>query len=295
MTCCIAALCDNRKAIVLAADKMIGVGMIEAEPDIRKIYKLTDKWWLMFAGDDISPVFDILDRSKRQLATANAKTVDEVALVVQESFRTKRAELAEAMYLAPRGWTLKQFNNSSSVGVISPALRATIEESIQSYLLPVSLIVAGFDARNVGHILSIRDDYYGGNRGAVQRHDVPGFHSIGSGSYGAIYMMTFRKLSPSLPIREALYYVAEGKYYGEFAGGVGLRTDLFILRPGRPAIKIKEEAVDDKLMKLCDRLQPHSLDRKAVDLLNSFHGERMNTVPKLKHERRNKKKLSIDL
>ena len=281
MTCCIAALCDNRKAIVLAADKMIGLGMIESEPDIRKIHRLSKDWWLMFAGNDISPVFDVIDQAKKQLSSGKPASVNEVAGVVEKAFRGKRADLAEAMYLTPRGWTMAQFNHSGSVSVISGPMRTTIEESIQSYLFPVSLIVAGFDKNKQGHIFSLEDDYYSGNRGAARRHDIPGFHSIGSGSHGATYMMTFRKASPSVPIREMLYYVAEGKYYGEFAGGVGLRTDLYIIRPGAAHIKIKEDAVDDKLMNLCDRLQPHRLDRKAIEILNSFQGERMRTVPKL--------------
>jgi hypothetical protein len=37
MTCCVAALCDQSKSIILVADKMVGMGMIEGEPDIRKV------------------------------------------------------------------------------------------------------------------------------------------------------------------------------------------------------------------------------------------------------------------
>jgi hypothetical protein len=37
MTCCVAALCDKAKSIVLISDKMIGTGMIESEPEITKV------------------------------------------------------------------------------------------------------------------------------------------------------------------------------------------------------------------------------------------------------------------
>lgn len=52
MTFCVAMLCDKSKALILAADKMIGIGWIETEPDITKILDLHKNWKVMFAGDD---------------------------------------------------------------------------------------------------------------------------------------------------------------------------------------------------------------------------------------------------
>lgn len=292
MTCCIAALCDNRRAIVIAADKMIGwQGVIESEPDIHKIYQLAKDWWVMFSGNDIAPVFDVIDKAKERLRGKQSVTLKVAIEAVETSYFQKRAELAEVLYLKPRGLTLAQFNSTDGApGWLSESLRATIGDSMQAYAMPVSLLVAGFDDKKRGHIFSIEDGDY---RGSARRHDIPGFQAIGSGSIGASYLMNFRKVSPSLPIREALYYVAEGKFYGEFAGGVGLRTDLYIVRPGREKISIKEHAVDEKLMKLCERLQPRDLDKRAIDVLNSFSGKRMDTVPKLKAVRDKKKKLVI--
>jgi 20S proteasome alpha/beta subunit len=282
VTCCVACLCDNRKAIILAADKMITwKDVIESEPDIHKISQLTKDWWIMFSGDDIAPVFDVIDRTKKDLSRRKALPVDEVIETVERHYFKKRMQLAESVYLTPRGLTIEQFNSPAPVAPASGPLRPTIEDSIQSYTMPVSLLVAGFDNKGQGHIFSLEDQGYGGSRGSARRHDIPGFQATGSGSIGANYIMTFRKVSPSLRIREALYFVAEGKYYGEFAGGVGLRTDIYILRPGRPKVKIKEEAVDKKLMRLCDRLGPRDLDRKGIEVLNSFGGRRMDTIPKL--------------
>jgi hypothetical protein len=261
---------------------MVGVGIIEAEPDISKILQLHMDWWVMLAGNGISPAFDIVDDAKSKLRRKKTVSVDEAARAVFESYRKKRAEEAEAKHLAPIGWTLQQFNSRASAGIIPDAQRASLAHVIQSHYLEVSLLVAGFDSRGRGHIFTVDD---GENRGASQRHDIPGFHSIGSGSYGAIYMMAYRELSPAMPIREALYYVVEGKYFGERAAGVGLRTDLYILRFGKPRVKIKESVVDDKLMKLCGQLEPRRLGREGVDVLNSLHGERMDTVPKLKTRR----------
>ncbi len=47
MTCCVAALCDDRMAIVMAADKMVGMAGMESEPDISKIFRLHKNWFVL--------------------------------------------------------------------------------------------------------------------------------------------------------------------------------------------------------------------------------------------------------
>ena len=240
MTVCIAALCDSRKALVLAADKMVGTRMIETEAEIHKVLQLHKDWRVMVAGDDIAPVFSIIDSAKARLPKARGIRVQDVEKAVVESYREKRSSETEARYLAPRGWTLKKFNSPSS-RVLPEPLRLAIDDAIQNHRLEIELLVAGFDHQGQGHIFSV-DDY--DNRGEARRFDIPGFQAIGSGSHGANYMMTYRALSPALPIRWALYHVLEGKYFGELASGVGPRTDLYILRHGKPPMKVKEETVD---------------------------------------------------
>ncbi len=44
MTVCVAALADDGKAVVYAADKMIGAGFIETELGQEKILPLGDRW-----------------------------------------------------------------------------------------------------------------------------------------------------------------------------------------------------------------------------------------------------------
>lgn len=282
MTCCVASLCDDRHGIVLAADKMVGLGMIESESNIQKVLRVHGNWWVMLAGNKISPAFDILDEVKQKLSRHRVVSVQQASQVLSDAYKSRRAAEAEANYLAPIGWTLRQFNSRASVGLIPDAMRVTISQMVENHHLSISLIGAGFDGRGRGHIFSVDD---GEERGNAQRHDIPGYYSIGSGGYGATYMMAYRKVSPAMPIREVLYYVAEGKYFGELAGGVGTRTDLYVLRHDKPYLKVKESAIDDKLMKLCERLEPRRLGKNAIRILNSFRGKRMNTIPKLKLQR----------
>jgi hypothetical protein len=161
---------------------------------------------------------------------------------------------------------------------------------LQNYRLGLGLLVAGFgDARN-GHIFSV-EDFAG--PATARRWDIPGYYAVGSGGPGALYMMAYRVLSPAKPMREALYYVTEGKFFGEFAGGVGLRTDLYVIRFGKRRLHVREERVEKKLMKLCERLQPRDLDKRGIAVLNEIQWPRPEggpPFPKLKIKREGKEK-----
>jgi len=281
MTVCIAALCDNRKAIILAADKMVGSHAIESEAEIHKVLRLNKDWRVMLAGE-IAPAFDIVDSVKKKLSKGKGFTVQEVEHAVVESYREKRFAEAASRHLAPRGLTPEAFNSPSS-NALPESLKLALDSAIENHHLDLELLVAGFDRHGQGHIFSV-NDY--DNRGAARRFDIPGFQAIGSGSHGANYMMTYRAVCPPMPIRWALYLVMEGKYFGELASGVGSRTDLYILRHGKPSIQVKEEAVEDKLIKICQEVEPRSLKQKHVDILNSFKGLRFGTINKLKTKRK---------
>jgi hypothetical protein len=281
MTVCIAALCNKRKTLILAADKMIGSVMIETEAEIQKITKLHRDWWVMLAGNDVSPAFDIIDACKQQMNAHKPKTVKDAIKAVEICYRQKRQDEAESIYLIPRGWTPKDFNSPKS-SILPETTRAALQSRIDAYELDVNLLIAGFDVSRVGHVFTVSD---ADNRAVARRHDIPGFASIGSGRHGADYMMTYRELSPAMPTRLVLYYVVEGKYYGELASGVGPRTDLYILRPGGKALKMKETTLDKKLFKICDSLSPRGVREKQVEILNSIKGPFMDTIEKLRTHR----------
>jgi 20S proteasome alpha/beta subunit len=284
MTCCVAALCDKGKSIILVADKMIGMGMIEGEPEITKILNFHRHWRVMIAGDDIPPVFPIVDAVRQKFARRRALNVREVMEAFNSNFANEREDVAEAMHLVPRGWTVKSFN-SRAAEIIPKRYRKEIAEKFYGQTIEVSLLVAGFDASGKGHIFSI-DEFE--HRGHARRHDIPGFHAIGSGADGAIYMMTYREVSSSMPLRLMLYYAIEGKYFGELAGGVGPKTDVYVLRAGKSPFKLTKKVLDEKLFKLCERVQPKRLSKDHVDVLNNLQGTHLDEIPKLKREKKDK-------
>jgi 20S proteasome alpha/beta subunit len=286
MTTCVAAIADEGKALILAADKMVGVGWVESELEITKMREIHSHWWMMFAGDDITPVFDIVDYTKARLPSEGRPTVKEVEDAVKAAVAQKRMENAESLYLTTIGWDITRFNTEG------PSLLSNymeLQAKIGDYNTGLQLLVAGFD-NSKGHIFTLEDG--SSSKGIPHRYDIPGFAAIGSGATGADYFMYYRHLGPSLPVREALYYVLEAKFAGEQAGSVSASTDLFIARPGKKLLQLDDdETIEEKLMPICMALEPRDLRPRDFKTLNSL--KELRGFDKLPEEKRKKRKKGV--
>lgn len=292
MTCCIAAICDDGKNIVLVADKMIGIGFIESEPDINKLLQLNKSWWVLFAGGDISPIFDIVDRAKRHirdvLTKANKSPEEPADLqlvidAIRESYEKKRMEEAETIHLKQIGWDIASF---SAGGQQNLPDFGEIKARIADYAFNIELLVCGF-SEGKAYVFSLSGD--GPEKGLIKRQDVPGFHAIGSGGTGAIYMMFYRDVSSKMTLRETVYYAMEAKLFGEQASGVGEKTDMYVATSEGRFIRIDDDKTIDKmLVPIFDRLKPKWPTEKDKAILNSI--PELKGFPPTKAERRKKKK-----
>lgn len=272
MTCCVAALCDDRKNLILISDRMFSTWSIESELDLNKLRRLGANWWVLFAGDDISPVFDIIDWTRDALASHCTKTaqpetsipVNVVMEALRKSYERKRISQAEALYLTPIGWNVASFNDKGNTNL--PDFQE-IKGKIATYLLEVEFLVGGF-SDGTGYLLSLQPKLAGG---IVIRHDIPGFYSIGSGSVGANYMLYYRDLSYKAPVRKALYYAMEAKLFGEQAGGVSEGTDVFVATSDGKFIPLDEKnTVEKKLVRVWQKLRPRWIKKQSVEILNDI-------------------------
>jgi hypothetical protein len=266
MTICIATLCDDRKTIIVAADKMVGMGAIQRELAIKKLYQVHKNWWLMFSAEDCAPVFPIVDNIRKSLSNKKIG-VQDVTDITVNCYQKERATQAEALYLKPRGWNIDMFTRRGTTNFTVSRFEE-IDNRLQAHELEIDLLVTGFDNKGIGHIFSLRGDRF--TRGFAIRHDIPGFHAIGSGSDGALFMMAYRGLSPIFKVRQALYFTLEGKYFGELAPGVGERTDLQILQYNKEPLIISEGTIEDTLIRLCSELGPRNLRQIHVNILNDL-------------------------
>ena len=78
--------------LVVAANRMVRSTIrCGSEAEFLTISKLHKDCWLMPAGDDVGPAFDIIDSVKRKLNGEDRLSVDEGESAVLASHREKRA------------------------------------------------------------------------------------------------------------------------------------------------------------------------------------------------------------
>jgi 20S proteasome alpha/beta subunit len=282
MTNCVAAVCDNGNALVMVADKMIGMGYVESELEVTKMRQLHPDWWMLFAGDDLTPVFDIVDYARADLDQRQPASLGQVKGAVTKAFKKKRKEDAEALYLSPIDWNMEDFKKDGKDQLPN---FSELQSKIESHILPIQLLVAGFDGGK-GQVFSLWG--YGEKRGIPSRYDIPGFDSVGTGATAAIFMMYYRELCPTTSVREAIYYALEAKYFGEQASGVSESTDLFVARPGKELIQINDkEIIEEKLIPICYAMSPNLLRIRDYAVLNSLPG--LEEFPEAKKPEKKKK------
>jgi hypothetical protein len=190
----------------------------------------------MIAGNGVGPAFDIIDKTSRELGK-DSHTVDEIEEIMARHFRERRADEANTLGNA-------------------------------NYKLDIQLLAAGFDRDGLGHIFTVS------NPGLYTRHDIPGFHAIGSGSFGAYYMLLWREIDIYMKASVALYYAFESKIFGESAPGVGVATDMYIFRKGQRVQKIGKES-EDKMETIWKTLRPSDLKpehRRRLEKLKEIKG-----------------------
>ena len=276
MTCCVAALADDRKTLVLIADRMIGNQVISAEADIQKFLQVHKNWWLMLA-DDPSPATAVALSVEKSLPKGSVDVK-----VIEEHFATalreRRTYEAEARFITPLNMHVASFFDSGRAKLGGKLFRE-IEADFAAYQLSLSLIIAGFDADGLGHILGVEGR--GPRSLRLDHHSLVGYHAIGSGSAGANFIMTYKDLGPAMPARLVTYYAFEGKYFGELAHGVGTDTDIAIVRSGKSKLTyMGPRWVNKKLIPICRKLQPKFVRKKHANRLNKL--ARLERLSKIK-------------
>jgi hypothetical protein len=87
-------------------------------------------------------------------------------------------------------------------------------------------------------------------------------------------MMSVRGLSYEMKCREAPYYAFEAKWFSEQSPGVGIKTDVYVMRAGHDAIKLDlDTSIEKKLVEVCNQMNIRDLDKKhegAIKILNGI-------------------------
>lgn len=250
MTVCIAAICEQGKCIVVAADRMVTAGPpmnLEFEHDRSKVSALTDCCVAMNAGDALLAQ-EILRHIRGGLQTE--PDIDAIVQLLVAAYTQARQGRIEEQ-LRAMGMTLSTFlaEGLKQLGPLFPNL----VQQITQMNAGVELLVAGFTSQGDGRLAFVH------NPGAVRWFDPLGFHAIGSGGMHAAMTMISVSHSISVAPERAVLNVYTAKRNAEVAPGVGRNTDLLVLNNRK-----KPKAVNSAVLEELGRLYDTSRQPSAV-------------------------------
>ena len=239
MTVCIAAVCGNKQAVVVASDRMITASYppVEFEHDVPKLEKVGNSCVALTVGDALAHV-DLFRTARQTLAGLDTPTIQQIAEVLRTLYSTERLKVVEQRILGLRGWKLAEFYTELPK-TVPPDIFMMVDHSIATYDYGVELLVAGVDTE--GHIHSVR------NPGHTDCFDALGYNAIGSGALHALSTFIANNCCASMGVNQGVYLVFEAKRAAEVAPGVGKHMDMAIINgDGVHVLTDKEiSALDD--------------------------------------------------
>jgi 20S proteasome alpha/beta subunit len=236
MTVCIAAICEGGDAIVLASDRFRWhpTAAIEAELDDPKFYFLSDSLALMGSGSS-STIEDVLRHFRAMPSNLNLSTV-EAAARFQDACQASRTRQIETLY-SKRFLGLKFEDFKAVVASGNPgSIALDLYNKTLNYDFGSILIVAGID-QDGPHVHLVDD-------GADVSHTEIGYSAIGTGGVLACVALARRAHRKSASLPEAIYNVYEAKKTAEMAKGVGITTDISVIRRGQSKLDLATSAID---------------------------------------------------
>ncbi len=218
MTVCIAALYDNGKGGILAADQMttahIPIGYEFESNEVEKIVQLRDSVYVLISGDVLF-AHEIIRAAKELMTERNADQVAILAELVRCAYQDVRRRYVIQTQLEPRWLGLDSYYGSQQK--LITAIVQMIDQSFLSWNPGTDLVVAGKDASDC-HIYTVH------NPGVMTCHDPIGFVAIGSGGPHATYSLIESEYKKSLGKETVEDMVEKAKARSEVAPGVGKAT-----------------------------------------------------------------------
>jgi 20S proteasome alpha/beta subunit len=223
MTVCIGAICDDGKAIVVAADRMMTYGPpmnLQVEAAVRKIIPLSDSVVMLFSGS-VPDGEAIATGTKAKMASGPAKLpqVAAWAATVYQDLKRKRVE--DTILRPLMGIEFAQFQQlvaqSASSQVLTQMLGMIAQQNLN-----LDVMLAGIDD-GVGHLAIVT------HPGMSLPMDTVGTSAIGSGGMHASVRLSLGRQTKEIKIPETIFSVYEAKRASEVAPGVGKFTDMAVL------------------------------------------------------------------
>lgn len=239
MTVGIAAVCADRKAIVLMADRRLthGDGLVTdaVMPKKRGLLQSGGKgragWQLLFAGNTAT-MEAVLEKVRTVTEPLEGTKVAASVLLghLAKGFQQAWWEEYENNILKPRLLDRRSFRERPKEWAdLSDSLVEEVESEAGQRAQPfgVDFILAGFGANDDLPVLAtVRD-------GEVEPEMMTGFTAVGEAEGVSMARLIFTKMSPADQLERALYKVYDAKAHAELFGSVGERTQAWVMVLGR--------------------------------------------------------------
>jgi len=236
MTLVQASIANNGEAIIIVADRLLTSSFgtdfpdYESEGATPKIY-LRENVAIGFAGSALYSDMAISEVS------STLTDFDKIVKKISDFVKKQRETIINDEVLRITGIKSKDFFSDSPN--VPEEVKGYIYGWRSNFSFNFQCIVAGYDKDKNGRISYITD---GGSMISVTNF---GSGSIGSGSpFSEIYFDQYN-YDIAIPEIEGLFFAYKAKRWAEAPTGVGLKTDICILRKSSSPVKIGEE---DKLM-----------------------------------------------
>jgi ATP-dependent protease HslVU (ClpYQ) peptidase subunit len=267
VTVCITALCENSDKIILVSDSKVSFGDFSADMAVHKMETIFNRWMTLFAGEDTEHIPFILERTRDILSSVRRRrkslpTPAQVANALQRSYEERLEAQIEAKVLRRYGYTVKSFRDEGKKKCTASVYNGLCSK-IAGVKLSLKFLLAGFDAKNKGHII------VGGGEQAPTDYTNLGFWAIGTGADAALSSLVYHRerqhISSASPMEQCLYIVCASKFMAESARDVGKYTagciisvtDLDMLVSAHPIRRIWEEEGAPQLPKNIEsRIKP---------------------------------------
>jgi len=221
MTQIIGAICDGGKTALAISDRMITTSdlSLSFEHEIPKIDKITSNCIALTAGSALihAPIFSNV---RAKLEGKSRPKISEVVDEFVNEFQALRVKNMQNEIFSEVALTIQQFYKMQQQ--LHDAVVMRLTDKMEKYRIDLHILIVGVDSEG-GHIHLVRDP------GTSIPFDALGFCCIGTGQRHADVTFAYRRYTPSLPLKRALFIAYEAKKRAEMAGGVGKLTDITII------------------------------------------------------------------
>jgi 20S proteasome alpha/beta subunit len=203
MTVCAAAICAQRRAIVMVSDQKVTWGTVANPAGMTKNMEVHPNWIAMVAADDVGHITPICE------------------------------DVVEVIYPSAIGWQDKHVQDVKKAFV-----RAVKREGRTSgHIGILQILVGGFDNNHTPHLFVIDGDAH------VTTRDRSGQAAIGSGASDVFTSLITQRITVATGLAETMYGVFKAKRAAERDPGVGRPTFVVTLHVDHKRYSLTAEEV----------------------------------------------------